>query len=354
MRALPVYAMNWPSLGRYRGRGPVRSWPSFSPFLAAAVPLLPYESCNLGSLNLARIVAGGRVDFARLRAAVRLAVRFLDDVIDVSRYPVPELEGPARAARKVGLGVMGLAEMLATLGIPYDSPAAVALAGRVFGVIAAEARLASAALAAERGPFPLYGQSTYPGRGIGPLRNAQLTSVAPTGTISLIAGTTSGIEPMFALAYLRHILGRELAEANPLFERLARDRGFYSGQLMADMARTGTVRQFPGLPADVRAALVTALEIAPAWHLKMQAAVQHHVDAAVAKTINLPADATPADVRAIFLAAWRAGVKGITVYRYGARPGQVLTLAAPGPQPGTAVQIHDAYSGGCHAHVCEF
>lgn len=332
-----------PSLGRIEATNP-----------CGEVPLLPYESCNLGSLNLARFVAGGRVDFGRLRATVRLAVRFLDDVIDVSRYPVPELAGPARAARKVGLGVMGLAELLATLGIPYDSAAAVALAGRVFRVIAAEARLASAALAAERGPFPLYGQSTYPRRGIGPLRNAQLTSVAPTGTISLIAGTTSGIEPMFALAYVRHILGRELAEANPLFERLAQDQGFYSGQLMAEVARTGTARQLPGLPPDVRAAFVTALEIAPAWHLKMQAAVQHHVDAAVAKTINLPADATPADVRAIYLAAWRAGVKGITVYRYGARPGQVLTLPASGPQSGTAVQIHDAYSGGCHAHLCEF
>ena len=332
-----------PSLGRIEATNP-----------CGEVPLLPYESCNLGSLNLARFAAGGRVDFGRLRAAVRLAVRFLDDVIDVSRYPVPELEGPARAARKVGLGVMGLAELLATLGIAYDSPAAVALAGRVFAVIAAEARLASAALAADRGPFPLYGQSTYPGRGIGPLRNAQLTSVAPTGTISLIAGTTSGIEPMFALAYVRHILGRELAEANPLFERLARDRGFYSEQLMAEIGRTGTVRHLPGLPPDVRAAFVTALEIAPAWHLKMQAAAQRHVDAAVAKTINLPADATPADVRAIFLAAWRAGVKGITVYRYGARPGQVLTLAPPGPPPGTAVEIHDTYSGGCHGHVCEF
>jgi ribonucleoside-diphosphate reductase alpha chain len=332
-----------PSLGRIEATNP-----------CGEVPLLPYESCNLGSLNLARFVTGGRVDVGRLRAAVRLAVRFLDDVIEVSRYPVPELEGPARAARKVGLGVMGLAELLATLGIPYDSPAAVALAGRIVRAIAAEARLASAALAAERGPFPLYEQSTYPGRGIGPLRNAQLTSVAPTGTISLIAGTTSGIEPMFALAYVRHILGRELAEANPLFERLARDRGFYSGQLMAEIGRTGTVGQNPGVPPDVRAAFVTALEIAPAWHLKMQAAVQRHVDAAVAKTINLPADATPADVRAIYLAAWRAGVKGNTVYRYGARPGQVLTLAAPGAEPGTAVEIHGDYTGGCHGHLCEF
>jgi ribonucleoside-diphosphate reductase alpha chain len=213
---------------------------------------------------------------------------------------------------------MGLAELLAVLGIPYDSPAAAGLASRVFKIIAAEARRASAALAAQRGPFALYDKSIYPRRGIGPLRNAQLTSVAPTGTISLIAGTTSGIEPMFALAYTRHILGRQLPEANPLFERLARDRGFYSGDLMAEIARTGTVRQIPGIPADVRAWFVTALEITPAWHLKMQAAVQRHVDAAVAKTINLPADATPADVQAIYTAAWRAGVRpGSTVESQG-------------------------------------
>lgn len=332
-----------PSLGRIEATNP-----------CGEVPLLPYESCNLGSLNLARFAADGGVDFGRLSAAVHLAVRFLDDVIEVSRYPVPELAEPARAARKIGLGVMGLAELLATLGIPYDSPAAVRLASRIFRIIAAEARRASADLAAQRGPFPLYEKSIYPRQGIGPLRNAQLTSVAPTGTISLIAGTTSGIEPMFALVYTRHILGRQLPEANPLFERIARDRGFYSGDLMAEIARTGTVRQIPGVPADVRASFVTALEIAPAWHLTMQAAVQHHVDAAVAKTINLPADATPADVRAIYTAAWRAGVKGITVYRYGARPGQVLTLASPTPAPGATVQIRDAYTGGCGAHTCEF
>jgi len=250
--------------------------------------------------------------------------------------------------------VMGLAELLATAGIPYDSPAAVRLAGRIFGVIRGEARRASAALSAERGPFPLYDKSIYPRRGTGPLRNAQLTSVAPTGTISLIAGTTSGIEPMFALAYVRHILGRQLPEENPLFERLARDRGFYSDALMAEIARTGTVRQIPGVPADVRAAFVTALEIAPEWHLRMQAAAQRHVDAAVAKTVNLPAAATPADVQATYLAAWRDGVKGITVYRYGARPGQVLSLASPGTAPGAAVEIRGTYTGGCHGHVCEF
>lgn len=332
-----------PTLGRLEATNP-----------CGEVPLLPYESCNLGSVNLARLVVNGSIDFERLGALVQLAVRFLDDVIEVSHYPVAELEHPARAARKVGLGVMGLAETLATLGLPYDSAPANRLAARIMRFIEQQARQASAGLAHERGPFPLYEKSRYRARGIGPLRNAQLTSVAPTGTISLIAGTTSGIEPIFALSYLRHILGRDLPETNPLFERTARRRGFYSDELMAEIERTGTVRQVRAVPPEVRAAFVTALEISPEWHLRMQAAVQRHVDAAVAKTINLPPQATVGDVRAIFLAAWQARVKGITVYRYGARPGQVLTLAPPAPVPGAAVQIADDYSGGCVRHTCEF
>ena len=332
-----------PALGRIEATNP-----------CGEVPLLPYESCNLGSLNLARFVDGEKLDLARLGASVRLAIRFLDDVIDVNRYPVEQLEAPARAARKVGLGLMGLAEMLASLGIPYDSARALRLAARIMGFVESEARRASAALAAERGPFPLYDQSRYPARGIGPLRNAQLTSIAPTGTISLIAGTTSGIEPMFALSYRRHVLRQSLAETNPLFERTARQKGFYSEELMAEVGRTGTVRQLHTVPPEVRAAFVTALEIRPEWHLQMQAAVQRHVDAAVAKTVNLPARASIAEVRALYLAAWRAKVKGITVYRDGSRPGQVLTVAAPSPVPGAAVQIADTYSGGCEGHVCEF
>ncbi len=332
-----------PALGRIEATNP-----------CGEVPLLPHESCNLGSINLSRFVTGGRVDFVRLGAAVHLAIRFLDDVIEVSRYPLAELEDKARAARKVGLGVMGLAELLATLGIRYDSPAAVRLAGRIFRLIRQEARSASTALAAQRGPFPLFEQSTFARQGGMPLRNAQLVSVAPTGTISLIAGTTSGIEPIFALAYTRHILGRQITEANLLFERTARERGFYSAELMAEIARNGTAGQNAAVPADVRAAFVTALEIAPDWHLKMQAAAQRHVDAAVAKTVNLPASTTVAEVRALYLAAWRAGLKGITVYRYGARPGQVLTLAGPAGRPGAAVQINADYSGGCGGHACVF
>jgi ribonucleoside-diphosphate reductase alpha chain len=319
------------------------------------VPLLPYESCNLGSLNLARFARDGRIDWDRLGAAVRLAVRFLDDVIEVNRYPFPELERAAGATRKVGLGVMGLAELLASLGVPYDSEEAVSLASRLARTIRREARLASAALARERGPFPLFEQSVYARRSFPPLRNAQLTSIAPTGTISILAGTTSGIEPMFALVYIRNVLGgRHLLEANPLFERTARQRGFYSDELMAEVASSGGLRESAHVPDDVRRAFVTALEIAPEWHLRMQAAVQRHVDAAVSKTVNLPAEATVEDVKRIYLAAWHQGAKGITVYRYGSRPHQVLTLAAA-RAPAPPVRAEPEYAGGCAAgRACEF
>jgi ribonucleoside-diphosphate reductase alpha chain len=316
------------------------------------VPLLPFESCNLGSLNLACFVAGGRIDWRRLEETTALAVRFLDDVIDVSRYPRPALEQAARATRKVGLGVMGLAELLAALRIPYDSEEAVRLAGRLARRVRRAAREASAALAARRGPFPLFDESVYARRGLPPLRNAQLTAIAPTGTISLIAGTTSGIEPMFAIAYLRRALAGELVEVNALFERLAREGGFYSDELMAEIAAAGGVRDNARVPADVRRAFVTALEIAPEWHLRMQAAVQRHVDAAVAKTVNLPADASVDDVERIFLDAWRAGAKGITVYRYGSRARQALTLI--GGRGTAPVRAEATYAGGCMSRECEF
>ncbi len=338
-RANPV-----PVLGRIEATNP-----------CGEVPLLPNESCNLGSLNLVRFVEGGRVDWERLGAAARLAVRFLDDVIEASRYPFPKLETAARATRKVGLGVMGLAELLAALGIPYDSEEAVRLGARVARHVRREARLASAALAADRGPFPLFEQSIFARRGFPPLRNAQLTSIAPTGTISIVAGTTSGIEPMFALVYLRNVLGSHLLEANPLFERTARARGFYSDDLMAEVAASGGLRESRRVPEDVRRAFVTALEVAPEWHLRMQAAVQRHVDAAVSKTVNLPAGASVEDVRRVFLDAWRSGAKGITVYRYGSRPGQVLTfLSDAEPEAGPPVRADAAYAGGCAGRACEF
>lgn len=332
-RANPV-----PGLGRIEATNP-----------CGEVPLLPYESCNLGSINLARMVTDGRVDWDKLADVATVAVRFLDDVIDVSRYPFPELGEATRATRKVGLGVMGLAELLAVLGIAYDSEEAVQLTGRVMRRIQRSAHLASRRLAEARGAFPALADSRFV-RG-GPRRNAQLTSVAPTGTISLISGTTAGIEPMFAIAFTRAIVGRHLLEVNPCFDRLARDRGFYSDELTAVIAQRGGVRGYSRLPADVRAAFPTAAEIAPEWHLRMQAAVQRHVDAAVSKTVNLPAAATVDDVRAIYLAAWKAKVKGITIYRYGSHEGQVLSYAAPEP---ALAQADTGFSGGCVGRTCEF
>ncbi len=313
------------------------------------VPLMPYESCNLGSINLARMITNGRIDWDRLDYVAGVAVRFLDDVIDVSRYPFPELGEATRATRKIGLGVMGLAELLAILGIPYDSEEAVRLAGRVTHRIKQAGSTASRQLAEVRGSFPAIGDSRFARSG--PRRNAQVTSIAPTGTISLIAGTTAGIEPMFAIAFTRAIVGRQLLEVNACFDRVARDQGFYRDDLMAEIAQRGGVRGCPQLSAEVRAAFPTAAEIAPEWHLRMQAAVQRHVDAAVSKTVNLPAAATVDDVRAIYLAAWKAKVKGITVYRYGSRQGQVLTYAAPEP---VLAQADTDYSGGCAGRVCEF
>ncbi|KMV20933.1 ribonucleoside-diphosphate reductase, adenosylcobalamin-dependent [Mycobacterium heckeshornense] len=313
------------------------------------VPLLPYESCNLGSINLARMTRDGQVDWDRLAEVARLAVRFLDDVIDVSRYPFPELAEATLATRKIGLGVMGLAEMLASLGIPYDSERGVNLAGRIARCVQQAGHAASARLAEERGAFPALADSRFAAKT--PRRNAQVTSVAPTGTISLIAGTTAGIEPMFAIAFVRAILGRQLLEVNPCFDRLARDGGFYRDELATEIAQRGGVRGCSQLPAGVRAAFPTASEISPEWHLRMQAAVQRNVDAAVSKTINLPASTTIEDIRNIYLAAWKAKVKGITVYRYGCREGQVLTFAAPqSPIP----QADSEFSGGCAGRTCEF
>lgn len=327
-----------PALGRIEATNP-----------CGEVPLLPYESCNLGSINLARMVSGGGVDWDRLAAVAELAVRFLDDVIDVSRFPFPEIEAATTATRKIGLGVMGLAELLAVLGIPYDSERGVRLAGRIARTVGRAARTASERLAEERGPFPAFPDSRFAGSA--PRRNAQLTSIAPTGTISLIAGTSAGIEPMFAIAYVRAVIGRRLLEVNPCFDRLARDRGFYHPDLIAEIARCGGVRGDPHVPAEVRAAFPTAAEIAPEWHLRMQAAVQRHVDAAVSKTVNLPAESTVEDVRAIYLAAWKAKVKGITVYRYGTRAGQVLSYVGSDQ----ALLAADAtFSGGCLGRRCEF
>jgi ribonucleoside-diphosphate reductase alpha chain len=296
-------------------------------------PLLPYEACNLGSINLAKMVtsAGGAraVDYMKLGKAVRNSIRFLDDVIDASKYPLEQIDAMVKGNRKVGLGVMGFADMLIELGIPYDSEQATTLAGEVMKFITTEARQMSVELAAERGMFPNYEGSVYDVPDGPRMRNATVTTIAPTGTLSIIAGCSSGIEPLFAVSYVRTVLdGTELLEVNPLFEQIARDRGFYSERLMKEIASRGTVKGIEEVPTDVQRIFVTAHDVAPMWHIKMQAAFQEHTDNAVSKTANFPHSATTEDVAEVYMLAYRLGCKGVTVYRDGSREEQVLTVGA--------------------------
>jgi ribonucleoside-diphosphate reductase alpha chain len=323
-------------------------------------PLLPWESCNLGSLNLRRMVRGGALDRERLRQVVALAVRFLDDVIDVNRYPLEASREVTLQSRKIGLGVMGLADALLELGIPYDSEQALGFAEEVAALIQDEAHRASEALAAERGPFPGYRGSSWERAGRR-LRNATVTTIAPTGTISIIAGCSSSIEPLFAVSFVRNVIeGTRLIETNPVFEAAARARGLLGDELCAEIARRGSLRAVPGIPDEMRRLFVTALDIAPEWHVRMQAAFQRHCDNAVSKTINFAAEATPDDVERAFRLAHREGCKGITVYRYGCKREQVLylggdpALKALDPElEGREYTTVDAeYAGGCPSASC--
>ena len=287
------------------------------------VPLLDWESCNLGSINLAKIVRKNDIDWEQLRDLTVLGVRFLDDVIDANRYPLPRIGEMTRANRKIGLGVMGFAEMLLELGIPYNSEEALDLGRKLMRFMTSVAREASVRLGEARGPFPNIDESIWKGTN---MRNATLTTIAPTGSISIIAGTTSGIEPLFAVSFVRNVLDHaRLVEVNPVFERVARERGFYSRDLMIAIAKTGSVQDLD-IPNDVKDLFVTALDIDPDWHVRMQAAFQESVDNAISKTINLRKDATPGDVKKAFLLAYELRCKGITIYRYGSKSEQVLSF----------------------------
>jgi ribonucleoside-diphosphate reductase alpha chain len=286
-------------------------------------PLLPYESCTLGSINLAAFVNGAKPDWQRLKDAIRDGVIFLDNVIEANCYPFREIETATRRTRKIGLGVMGLAELLARTGVAYDSDLALDWATRIASFLHIESRAMSAELGERRGSFPAFRASVWPKCGAAALRNATITCIAPTGTISLIAGTSSGIEPFFALALRRRLLDGFAVEINPLVQSRL---GLGAAAEIEAIKQSGSARGVPGLSEDVRRCFPTALEIAPEFHLRMQAAFQTHVDAAVSKTVNLSKDAPPRAVREIFLLAQKLHLKGVTVYRYGSRSGQPLSL----------------------------
>ena len=310
-------------------------------------PLLPYEACNLGSVNLSRMLTtrDGRpdVDWDRLADTVHRGVRFLDDVIDVNEYPLPKIGELARGNRKIGLGVMGYADMLIKMGIAYDSDEAVSLGEKVMGFIDAEGKAASRKLAETRGSFPNFAGSIYDNPDGGPIRNATVTTIAPTGTLSIIANCSSGIEPLFAVSYVRTVMDNDrLIEVNPMFEDMAIKRGFYSRELMALIADHGSVHDIDEVPEDMRRAFVTAHDIAPVWHVRMQAAFQKHTDNAVSKTVNFSNDATPEDVREVYDLANKLGTKGVTIYRDGSKDNQVLTTGKSG-RSGAAAAVEQRH-----------
>jgi len=317
-------------------------------------PLLPYESCNLGSINLSKMVKEleGKFVFDEdsFRKAVRTAVHFLDNVIDKCSYPLKEIKDMVKSNRKIGLGVMGFSDILIQLGIPYNSEEAITFGEKIMKIVDEESKKMSRELAKARGPFPNYGKSIYAGKD--EIRNATTTTLAPTGTISIISGCSSGIEPLFAISYIRNVMDNtHLLEVNPLFRKAAQTRGFYTDELMRRIAERGTLSGMEEIPEDIQRVFVTSHDISPEWHVRMQAAFQKHTDNAVSKTVNFPQSATTKDVENVFLMAYKLGCKGVTVYRDKSREEQVLNIGSVNKdrlRPKKKMKVVDAeYAGGC-------
>jgi len=295
-------------------------------------PLLPMEACNLGSINLSmftvKINNNIKIDFPSLKETVDLAVRFLDNTIDMSKYPLPEITKLVKGNRKIGLGIMGFADLLYQLKIPYNSDKALKIAEKIMGFIQAESKAASKKLAEERGAFNNFNISIFKDKHDSVLRNATTTTIAPTGTLSILAGCSSGIEPLFALSFTRNVMDDdELAEVNPHFKKIAEEKGFYSKKLISEVSKKGSIQGMDQIPANIRKIFVTAHDISPEWHIRMQAAFQKDTDNAVSKTVNLPSDATESDVEKAYWLAYKLGCKGVTIYRDGSRDRQVLSVS---------------------------
>ncbi|MBA3610617.1 MAG: adenosylcobalamin-dependent ribonucleoside-diphosphate reductase, partial [Rubrobacter sp.] len=337
------------------GDNPTPQFPIESTNPCSEAHLPPYDSCNLGSINLERFFIEGErpgegsVDWDELRETIHTAIRFLDNVIEVNRYPLPQIDEMSRGNRRIGLGVMGFADLLIKLGITYDSDEGLAFAEKMMKFVDDEAWEESRVLAEERGVMPHFEGSRHEKRG-DRVRNATVTTIAPTGTISMIAGCSGGIEPLFAVAFMRRQADMEMPDVNPEFVRLAKDRGFYTEELMKKVAEHGSVRDIPEVPEDVRGAWVTSHDISAEWHVKMQAAFQKYTSMGISKTINMANDATIKDVKDAYMQAFATGCKGIAVYRDGSRDAQVLSTgktgaSTPAAEPVKHVSLAEARNG---------
>lgn len=322
------------------------------------IPLLPYESCNLASINLSKFVEKGSIEWPRLKDRIWWGIRFLDDVIEVNKYPFSQIKEITFANRKIGLGVMGFADMLIKLGIPYTSQEAIRLSLKIMRFFHQESLKASQSLAQERGAFPNYEQSIYPAKNM-KLRNATVNTVAPTGTISIVANCSSGIEPLFALSYVRNVLsGTKMFEIHSLFEQELSRRGLYSRELMAKVGKLGSIQSLEEIPSELKMIFITSFDVPPEHHLRIQAAFQKYTDNSVSKTINLPTEATVEDVRNIYLMAHKLKCKGITIYRYGTKKNQVLSFDLRAGEERrediSFISAESEYSGGCLSGICLF